>query len=47
VDDPVRLGVDHVGTRLVARERVGNALARLRVDDLDAAESRTVNLIAK
>ena len=44
---PVRLGVEHVGARAVARERVGDALAGLRVDHLDAADGRAGDVVAE
>jgi len=47
VDDPVRLGVDHVGARLVAGNRVGGTLAGLGIDDLDPTEGGAVDLVAE
>ena len=47
MEDAVRLGVEHVGARAVARERVGDALAGLRVDHLDAADGRAGDVVAE
>ena len=47
VKDAVGLGVEHVGPRAVAGQRVGDALARLRVDDLDSADGLARHVVAE